>query len=165
MTLAPPRGLRLLEEDAPPVRWSGEHVGLRLTEAMRTLRLLPLRRGVAGYLCPWPPYAYSWEDLLAQQEQGELERTQKLQNRTRIQPSWQEITRMERAIGWPAQYLVREPLVAAAVNHVSLAYAMERDCAWVVQRHGGYVDTWRDRHATGCAQIARQLHIERVAVW
>lgn len=157
------RAFRLIDDPVPP-RWSGDHVGLRLTEAFRTLRLIPMPRGVAGFLCPWPAYAYTWEDLLAQQEQGELERTMQLQNRTRLQPSWQEVSRMERAIGWPAEYL-RERHLAAAVNHVALAYALDRDCAWVVQRYGGFADTWRDRHAVGCAEIASGLHAARIAVW
>lgn len=68
---------------APPL-WTGPHVGRRLTEAMQTLRELPMGNG-GGSSC-WPSYCYEWEDLLAQQAQGELERTQQLQNRIRLLP-------------------------------------------------------------------------------
>src|SRR6516165_8085278 len=72
--------LELIDETPP--RWDGPHVGRRLMEAMRTLRMLPMP-GVTGYRPAWPAYAYEFEDLLAQHEQGELERTQQQQNRTR----------------------------------------------------------------------------------
>lgn len=159
-----PQHLQLVGDDAAPAVWSGEHVGLRLCEAMRTLRLIPMR-GVAGYKVCWPAYRYEFQDLLAQQEQGELERTLKLQNRTRIMPSWRDVTRMEAAIGWPARFLGHDGNVAAAVNAVALAHAMERDSGWVAAKYGGYADTWRDRHDTGCGVIARQLRAERVPVF
>jgi hypothetical protein len=60
--------------------------------------------GVGGYAA-WPAYSYEWEDLLAQHEQGELERTQQLQNRIRLLPSSREVQRMEAAISGPAQHL------------------------------------------------------------
>jgi len=119
--------LELIDETPP--RWDGPHVGRRLMEAMRTLRMLPMP-GVTGYRPAWPAYAYEFEDLLAQHEQGELERTQQ-----------------------------------QAVNCVALAHALERDAGWVAAKRGGYADTWRQRHDTGCEIIATRLRVELVPVF
>src|SRR5260370_14953643 len=83
--------LELLDET--PSTWSGPHVGRRLAEAMRTLAMLPM--GSGGGHAVWPPYTYEFDDLVAQKEQGELERTQQLQNRIRLLPSSREVQRME----------------------------------------------------------------------
>jgi hypothetical protein len=154
--------LEILEEI--PTRWDGPHVGRRLMEAMRVLRLLPMA-GAIGYRPAWPAYAYEFEDLLAQHEQGELERTQAIQNRTRLQPSIREITVMERALVWPAVYLGRTQTIASAVNAVALAHALDRDAGWVANKRGGYADTWRARHDRGCEIIAAGLRKERVPIF
>src|SRR6516225_5640430 len=59
--------LEILDETPPT--WDGPHVGRRLMEAMRTLRLLPMP-GVTGYRPAWPPYLYEFDDLVAQEKQG-----------------------------------------------------------------------------------------------
>jgi hypothetical protein len=74
---------------------------------MQTLRLIPMSNGARGFQQNWPAYRYEWEDLLAQAEQGELERTMAIQNRTRDVPSHVAVTRMESAIHWPTLYLRR----------------------------------------------------------
>jgi hypothetical protein len=145
----------VIDDIAPPL-WSGPHVGKRLSEAMRTLRMLPMRT-VAGYCAAWPAYSYEFEDLLAQQEQGELEKTQRMQNRARLLPSYSDVTRMEAAIYWPARFLAQQEELMRAVNLVALAHSMERDSGWVANQRGGYADTWRDRHDKGCEIIARGL--------
>jgi hypothetical protein len=131
---------------------------------MRTLRLMPMGLG-SGYGSTWPPYSYEWEDLLAQHEQGELERTQQLQNRTRLLPALVEITRMEVAICWPAEFLAKAVHLVVAVNAVALAHALERDAGWVAAKRGGYGDTWRERHDQGCELIASGLRRQRVSVF
>lgn len=152
----------LIEET--PACWIGPHVGRRLMEAMRTLRLLPMA-GAIGYRPAWPAYAYEFEDLLAQHEQGELERTQLVQNRSRILPGIRDLSLMERAIVWPASYLARKPQIASAVNCVALAHALDRDAGWVAAKKGGYADTWRQRHDLGCEIIASQLRDKRVPIF
>jgi hypothetical protein len=151
------------DELAPPI-WSGPHVGKRMTEAMQTLRMLPMA-GMADYRSSWPPYAYSFDDLIGQQEQGELEKTQRMQNRVRVLPSLSDISRMEVAICWPAQYLADRPHLMIAVNAVALAHAMERDAGWVTNQRGGYADTWRRNHDQGCDLIAWQLRNRLVPVF
>ena len=149
--------------DDTPARWSGPHVGRRLTEAMRTLASLPM--GAAAGHSTWPPYSYEWADLLAQNEQGELERTQHQQNQIRLLPSCREMTRMEIAICWPAHFLARLPLLLCAVNAVSHAHALDRDAGWVTNKRGGYADTWRRHHDRGCEVIAHGLRLDRVPVF
>ena len=149
--------------DETPPKWSGPHVGLRLCEAMRTLALLPMGGGSGSAI--WPPYCYEWDDLLAQQAQGELERTQALQNRIRLLPSSRELQRMEAAICWPAEYLARLVSLLRAVNAVAWAHSLDRDSGWVAAKRGGYADTWRERHDRGCDIIARGLRSCRTPVF
>jgi hypothetical protein len=150
--------------DELPARWDGPHVGRRLMEAMQTLRLLPMGGGV-GYRPTWPAYAYEFEDLLAQHEQGELERTQAIQNRTRMVPSSRAIRAMETALVWPAAYLAKTQRLARATNCVALAHALDRDAGWVAAKKGGFADTWRRRHDEGCEIIAFRLRAGRVALF
>jgi hypothetical protein len=151
-------------DDVVPAIWSGPHVGRRLTEAMRTLRLLPIAT-IAGYRAAWPAYSYEWDDLVEQAKQGELERTQQLQNRTRLLPGLVEVTRMEIAIQWPAEFLARSLHIIVAVNAVALAHALDRDSGWVAAKRGGYGDTWRARHDQGCEIIAGRLSAQRLPVF
>src|SRR5258705_8388814 len=104
--------------DDSPSTWNGPHVGRRLCEAMRTLAMLPMGGG-SGHAA-WPTYCYEWEDLLAQHEQGELERTQQLQNRIRLLPSSRDVQRMEAAICWRAEYPAPLLHLLLAVNAVAL---------------------------------------------
>jgi hypothetical protein len=152
-----------LLDDAPAV-WSGPHVGRRLTDAMRTLRMLPTST-ITGFRPAWPPYCYEFDDLVAQKEQGQLELTQQLQNRTKLLPSLVEITRMEVVIVWPAEFLGRAAHIVVAVNAVALAHALDRDSGWVAAKRGGYADTWRQRHDQGCEIIASRLRKELVPVF
>jgi hypothetical protein len=102
---------------------------------------------------------------LAQQQQGELERTQQQQNRIRLLPSLRAISEMEQAICWPAQYLGRLPDLLRAVNAVALAHSLNRDAGWVSVKRGGYGDTWRQRHDAGCSIIAQGLRACRTPVF
>jgi hypothetical protein len=99
----------MVMDDIAPSVWSGPHVGKRLAEAMRTLRMLPMG-GIAGYVATWPPYSCEWQDLLAQNEKGELEKTMRSQNRVRLLPSYSDVTPAAPETS-PAN---RSPLPAAA---------------------------------------------------
>jgi hypothetical protein len=160
----PARFDELLElvDEAPSI-WTGPHVGRRLCEAMLTLKDLPMGGGTGT--SAWPAYCYEWEDLLAQHQQGELERTQAQQNRIRLLPSLRAVTEMELAICWPAEYLGRLPDLLRAVNAVALAHSLERDAGWVAAKRGGYGDTWRRRHDAGCSMIAQGLRAARIPVF
>lgn len=130
---------------------------------MVTLKELPLGGGASA--SSWPAYCYEWEDLLAQQQQGELERTQQQQNRIRLLPSLRAVSEMKQAICWPAEYLGGLPDLLRAVNVVALAHSFDRDAGWVAVKRGGYGDTWRQRHEDGCSIIAQGLRAGRVPVF
>ena len=152
------------DQELLPSVWSGEHVGLRLTEAMQTLRLMP--GGGATASSAWPPYLYEFDDLVEQQKQGELERTQKIQNRARVLPSLSEITRMETVIWWPMHFLMMgTPQLVEAMMWLSHAHSIGRDVEWVVRKRGGFAETWLSRHSHGCEIIAAGLVLEKVRVF
>jgi hypothetical protein len=162
--LALPEHLQLLV-DPVPTTWNGPHVGLRLVEAMRTLLKLPLGRR-QGFSHSWPDYAYEWQDLVAQAESPDvIERAQRLQNHTRFLPSRREVSHMDRALGWSTTFLRERTELARAVNSVALVHAMDRDIRWIVRRRGGDIDTWRQRHAEGCAVVAAGLRATRTPVF
>ena len=48
---------------------------------------------------------------------------------------------------------------------MALAHSLDRDSGWVAAKHGGYADTWRQRHDAGCAIIAQGLRAGRVPVF
>jgi hypothetical protein len=163
-----PAALCLLTPDEPevPVRWDGGHVSLRLTEAFVTLRSLPMKRGAAGFRTSWPPYAYTFQDLLAQAEDGEaLAQTMEERNEVRLLPSAKEVSAMEAAIRWGAQYLSDDLGLMRATNGLAFAHALGRDAAWCVRRWGEHIDTWLTRSAKGCERIAACLRRDRVRVW
>ena len=152
-------------DDIAPATWNGPHAGKRIAEAFATLMLLPAT-GTRPAGC-WPAYSYDWQDLLAQQEQAEEEKSRErnAQNRARLSPDLEQVSRMERALYWPMRYLWDAPTLMRAVNACSLARALDREIAWVAKRHGGDAEDWQLRHWKGCDFIARGLISERVAVF
>lgn len=148
-----------------PRVWNGPHVAMRIVEGLATLRLMP-RGDRVGTRSAWPSYMHEFADLVAQQEQGELERTMAVQNRIRITPSAREVERALSTTYWPTKYLhASHPELCEAVNVVALAHALGRDAGWVTRKRGGYADTWRARHDRGCEIIAGALAADRVPVF
>jgi hypothetical protein len=101
-----------------PEVWTGSHVGFRLVEAFMTIGNMPTN-GIGGSAVGfWPPYLYTWDDLLAQQESDDLLKADAANkaNSARIRPTAQEISRMEQAISWPGRYC----------QHVSIARIVQR---------------------------------------
>ena len=173
MLKVPPQSLRqfaplsdfnLLDADHPPSKWCGDWVSRRWVEGLKTLRLIPLKGMPSGFKNAWPPYLVEWEDLLAQQEQGELEATQREHNRVRLQPSLREVTRAETVVSWPLYLKDREHLLLA-VNRVGWAFALDRDATFVAAQHGGMSETWLGRYLQGCGVIADGLRRDRVPVF
>jgi hypothetical protein len=124
LQFAPLSDFNLLDEDHPPPEWCGDWVSRRWVDGLKTLRLIPLRGAPRGFGNAWPAYAYEWEDLIAQQEQGELEATQPEQNRVRLQPSYRQVTMCEAVI--PGRFISPissrscwHSIVSAGPAHVS----------------------------------------------
>jgi hypothetical protein len=149
-----------------PARWSGPHVGVRISDAFNTLSRLPSSsfRTRLGF---WPAYSYSWQDLLAQLEQAaeEQARERHIANRVRVKPDITEVSQMERAIYWPMQYLAHEPLLVRAVNAMAFAHAIGRDVVWLARKRGGDPNLWQHGHWSGCELIARGLVRDKVGVF
>ena len=156
--------LNLLDEDHPPPKWCDDWVSRRWVEGLKTLRLIPLKGMPSGFGNAWPPYLVECEDLLAQQEQGELEATQREQNCVRLQPCLRDVTRAETVVCWPL-YLKDSEHLLLAVNRVGWAFALGRDAIFVAARHGGMSETWLARYLQGCGVIADGLRRDRVPVF
>jgi len=154
----------LLDEDHPPPKWCGGWVSRRWVDGLKTLRLIPLKGMPSGFKNAWPPYLVEWEDLLARQEQGELEATQREQNRVRLQPSLRDVTRAETVVCWPL-YLKDRMHLLPAFNRVGWAYACERDATFAASRHGGRAETHLARYTKGCALVSDRLRVDRVPVF
>ena len=117
-------------EYVPPT-WDGPHVGKRLVNGLRTLRLMPRVAGPQAWGSAWPKYAHDWTDLLAQQEADEADK-QRAQHEAESHPVEAELGRyhaLEQCDRWPARYL-RDCLSSCA------------PCRWLPSpvtrpRHGG----------------------------
>jgi hypothetical protein len=164
LQFAPLSDFNLLDEDHPPPKWSGDWVSHRWVDGLKTLRLIPLKGMPSGFKNAWPPYLVEWEDLLAQQEQGELEATQREQNRVRLLPSLRDVTRAETVVCWPLYLADLEP-VLLAFNRVGWAYACERDATFVASQHGGCAETHLARYTKGCALVSDRLRGKRAPVF
>jgi len=108
-----------------PEMWIGPHCGLRMIEAFKTLGMMPNRKLSTGGGF-WPDYWPEWQDMLAR-EQSELElkeERERQQNKARVMPSAQDISRMEIVISWAAHYLLPEQ--AKLVQYIALMRS--RDC-------------------------------------
>jgi len=149
-----------------PSAWNGPHVSVRIADAFNTLSRLPSasRRTALGF---WPAYEYSWQDTLAQLEQAaeEQARERRIANRVRAKPDIVEVSRMERSICWPMEYLADQPLLARAVNAMAFAHALGRDVVWLARNRGGDPDLWQRGNWAGCALIAQGLVRDKVAVF
>jgi hypothetical protein len=107
-------------EYIPPF-WIGPHVGLRLVEAFKTLSRMPMTGRVSTKSGVWPQYRHDWEDQLAQvtADKDAQEQDAREHNRVRLAPTAEDISRMERAIVWPARYLGGRPIIAHIVQRIA----------------------------------------------
>ncbi len=153
--------------DYVPPTWDGPHVGKRLVEALRTLRLLPTSNGPRVFGNAWPAYFHGWEDLLAQQEMERdlREQLERARNRTRLLPSSIEIAHMETAIGWPGRYLLDCPQLIRVVQVATFSRARFRHTDWAAERlelPGRLVRRW---HRDGLDLIAAGLRREGARIF
>ncbi len=150
-----------------PPGWDGPHVGKRLVEGLRTLRLMPTPSGPRMFGNHWPVYAHDWADMLAQQEADEADKRQAQheQNRTRLRPSSVEIMHCEQSIAWPMRYLRELPQLVRTVQMVAVARSRDRDlddAARKLRLPGHLVRRW---NLEGCACIARGLLSAKVRIF
>ena len=140
----------------------GPHVVRRLIDAHAGAVANAGCRRLCGLASP----QLRMEGLLAQHEQGELERTKQLQNRILLaRLSSREVQRMEAAMSWPAQHLAQLPPLLVAVNAVSL-WNMPWIAMSMTSTSAAAMPTpWRQRNDEGCSIIALGLRACRSPVF
>jgi hypothetical protein len=156
-----------LAPDYIPPAWDGPHVGKRLAEGLRTLRLMPAVRGPQAFGNSWPEWLVEWEDQLAQQEmeQEEKDKAARAINRSRILPSSTEIAHMEQSISWPARYLGTIPQLLRVVQTAALLRSRHRDLSLAARRlslSGRLVRRWNRQ---GLDEIAHGLVHDGVVIF
>ncbi len=119
---------------------------------------------ISGY---WPSYRHEWADLLAQAG-SDLEIQQwraEQSNKIRMLPSANEISRMEQAIYWPAQFLKARPIILRIVQTVALYRARDLDIEKIA--HCMRKTSWRVHHLNrqGLDEIASGLRRGKVPVF
>jgi hypothetical protein len=171
----------------PPDRWDAPHVQHRFTEAIGTLAKLPLGRfWPVGVRNCWPNYASEWAEFMARMSAdmeemavaGQLSQEFLIahqdwtadRHRIRERPSAQEISFMERSIGWPGKYLRQQPGdLVRALNLTSLAHARGVELDAVVRRgkHRGVRSSsaWQASALEAAHRIAVGLRVDRIAVF
>lgn len=145
--------------DYVPDFWTGPHVGLRLVEAFKCLANLSMRGGGGSGGC-WPHYCHDWADLLAQNESDDSEKDQRIrqQNRARIAPSAQEISRMETAISWAGRYLPQGD--ARLVQQVAFMRSQDREFEHIAMRLRRSPRELRETNRIGLDRIAAGLRLD-----
>jgi hypothetical protein len=89
-----------------PAQWDGPHVGRRLSEAFRTLSLMPIGTRPPAFHSAWPGCAQEEIDYFAARVDGDAAAIEADRNRVKLVPTEIEIQHMEAAIVWPAHYLM-----------------------------------------------------------
>src|SRR5262249_36409058 len=121
-----------------PDRWIAPDVGLRLSEAFRTLRNIPMNGHPKAFGNSWPAYAVEWTDQLARLEGDEEQQRQDAARRnwTKSVPTSIEIMRMEMAISWPGRYLGELPQLLRVVGAVAQVKALFGDIPRAARKLG-----------------------------
>ncbi len=150
-----------------PPTWIGPHVGLRLVEAFKTLSRMPM--GGAGVKSGvWPDYRHDWEDLLAQVNTDADIKAQEArdQNRARLMPTAEDVSRMEKAIVWPAHYLGSRPIICRIVQRVAVYRAVRGfDLDMLSRKMRKPADAVRRANRNGLDAIADGLRREKIMVF
>ncbi len=150
-----------------PEVWIGPHVGLRLIAGFKTLALLPPARGPDAFKNAWPTYVHDWIDLLAQEGSDAEAKAQRANdsNRVRLQPSAQDVSRMEAALVWPGQYLHERPLILRIVQRVAMLRARGLDLSLIARRLKEPATYVRHCNRDGLDEIALGLNRDRQPVF
>jgi hypothetical protein len=154
-------------EYIPPC-WIGPHVGVRLVEAFKSLSRMPMPGRISTKSGLWPQYRHDWEDWLAQvtADKDAQEQDARAQNRARVQPTAEDITRMERAIAWPARYLGQRPIIARTVQRVAVYRAVRGyELDMIARKLHAPAPVIRHRNRDGLDTIAAGLRQDQEAVF
>lgn len=94
----------IVDRPRAPAHWTPRHVGMRLIEAHRILKRLPMNTRPASMKTAWP--ISEPEPVEGIEEQN-----------VKVEPTSIEIARMEQAIAWPWQFISDEPWKCSDVNN------------------------------------------------
>jgi hypothetical protein len=153
--------------DYVPPYWDGPQAGKRLAEALRTLARLPMSGGPQMFGNAWPDYRYEFLDQFWQLQADEKQQQQEMwaRNRSRLQPSHQDIARMEIAVVWPARYLQHVTRLLRTVGLCAVARARNQELDRVARRLRLDESYVRARNREGLDIIAAGLRRHEVPVF
>jgi hypothetical protein len=148
-------------EYVPPV-WIGAHVGLRLTQAFKTLAAMPAASGPSSKSGYWPSHPMEWIDTKAKEHEwlNDYEQQREAARqwaRTRHRATPEEVGRME--------YLNQRPLVMRLVQQVAWSRARGIETDKIAHRLGKPAVTVRRINRAGLDAIAAGLRRDGVAVF
>lgn len=151
--------LKELGERYVPDEWTAEYVMQRMIESFDILRSQPIRARPGSGSGFWPSYPYEWEDIVAQQENVDLD-----PESTPPRASADQISAMNEALYWPAEYLKDDLNLAQAVS----AWTIGKSCGIterrIAKREGMNAHTLRARAMRGFTRIARLLDRDQVPI-
>lgn len=148
-----------------PLAWSPRHVETRLVEAFEILFKIGSTPGPKAFGSNWPGILREFAELVDAQAYAEH---QKQENRIRLRPTVDQISRMEEALRWPAQYLTSFELAADALNLWAACKATDRSIAAVLRtrnQQAAVVAGRMERGQNAALAKARASQANDVASW
>ena len=132
-----PLGDLPLPEYVPP-KWNAPHVFIRTSDAFSVLARCP--RGKWVPTAPhtlWPQCEKDFESLVIMLDDGGGAFAEWRQERLRVRdlPSAAELSRMERALGWPGRFLRGDAEMVRMLNLSAMCHAQGRDLADVLKQY------------------------------
>jgi hypothetical protein len=170
-------------EDGPPAEviptvWDSVHVSRKYAEALLLLFKMPGGRIFPrGHGNAWPQYRSEWADflsMLSADDGGEaIALLHQERNHVKIPSSSIEVSRMERSLSWPSDYLHgRDPALVRALNLTALANVRGLSVEDILKRgdRGRHANVrsptqWHELALAAASRIARGLIADRATVF
>lgn len=139
--------------------WTPELVGARLIQAFKTLKRTPVQMYPRGFHGQgyWPAYTHDFSDI---REWADEWRAGAMDGWARIRhsPSPVEITEMDEAIGWPAEFLKHTPNDCRNVLIWATAKADGRKVKPIIERKNWVRSSYYKSVRRGLAIVASNLN-------
>jgi hypothetical protein len=153
-----------------PSVWIGAHVGLRVTQAFKTLAAMPAASRPSSKSGYWPSHPMEWIDIKAKEHEWLNDYDQQREAarqwaRTRHRATPEEVGRMEAALSWPARYLNQRPLVMRLVQQVAWSRARGTETDRIAHKLHKSPVVLRRINRAGLDAIATGLRRDDVAVF
>lgn len=154
-------------DEAPPPRWTADHVGARLVEAFRTLDRLPRVKGPRQAGNHWPAHKLEWADRLAQAELPAAERRERDERRNALalRPDGAAIARMDVALDWLRELRAADPGLAETLGFWAVRAARRRSVRSLCRERGWTPASFYRRRGEALAQLAATLNTRAVPVF